>query len=122
MKIQTTLFFLLGLAGVAFAQETPAQATTGAQTEAPASNDTVATGHALTQDATGRTVLVTSQQPTPLPHDYRAEFDVLDSDGDGSISRSEAGADKNLARTFATYDSDRNDRLSFEETRRWLED
>ena len=122
MKTQTTLLFLLGLTGVAFAQDTPVQATTDAQTETPTSSDTVATGHAVTQDVTGRTVFVTSQRPAPSPHDYRAEFDAMDSNGDGSISRNEAGADKYLARTFATYDSDRNDRLSFEETRRWLED
>ena len=61
-------------------------------------------------------------RPSPPPHDYRAEFNALDSDGDGSVSRSEASADKYLARAFAAYDSDRNDVLSFEEARLWLED
>ena len=122
MKAPNALFLLLCLTGVAVAQETPAQATTDAQADTPPSNDAAATGHAVTQDATGRTVFVTSQRPAPLPRDYRAEFDALDGNGDGSLSRSEAGADKYLARTFDTYDSDRNDRLSFEETRRWLED
>ena len=122
MKSPITLLFLLGLTGVAFAQDTSTQATTDAKTETQTSSDTVATGHTVTQDVTGRTVFVTSQQPPPPPHDYRAEFDAMDSNGDGSISRSEASADKYLARTFATYDNDRNDRLSFEETRRWLED
>ena len=123
MKITATFLLLLGSIGVALAQDTPTQATTNAQTEPPpATSDAPVTGNAVTRDAAGHPVFVTSQQPTPPPHDYRAEFHALDSDGDGSLTRSEASADKYLVRTFATYDSDRDDRLSFEEARRWLED
>jgi hypothetical protein len=38
------------------------------------------------------------------------------------VSRSEASAEEYPARAFATYDSDRNDVLCFEEARRRLED
>jgi hypothetical protein len=120
-KVQTIWLLFLCVTGVAIAQDTPTQTTTSAPIETPTTEAPV-TGNAVTQDAAGGTVFVTSQQPSPPPHDYRAEFNALDSDGDGSVSRSEASADKYLARAFAAYDSDRNDVLSFEEARLWLED
>lgn len=120
-KVQTMWLLLLCVTGVAIAQDAPTQTTTSAPAETPTTEAPV-TGNTVTQDAAGGTVFVTSQQPSPPQHDYRAEFNALDRDGDGSVSRSEASADKYLARAFATYDSDRNDVLSFEEARRWLED
>jgi len=120
-KVQTMWPLFLCVTGVAIAQDTPTQTTTSAPIETP-TTEAPATGNTVTLDAGGGTVFVTSRQPSPPPHDYRAEFNALDSDGDGSVSRSEASADKYLARAFATYESDRNDALSFEESRLWLED
>lgn len=122
MKTPMALLLLLGLAGAAHAQEAPVQAASDTGTATPAAGDTVVTGQTVTRDSVGNTVFVSSQQPVPPAHDYRAKFDAMDSNDDGSLSRTEAGADKYLTRAFASYDSDRNDRLSFEEARRWLED
>lgn len=121
MKTTISLLLLLGSGAVALAQDPAAQAGTNAQAGRVAAPDPQVTGHAITYDPTGRTVIVMSRQASPTPRDHRAGFDALDGDGDGSLSRSEASADKYLARAFAHYDSDRDDRLSFEEARRWLE-
>ncbi|MET0892182.1 MAG: hypothetical protein ABWY01_01280 [Pseudoxanthomonas sp.] len=122
MKTPVAMLFLLCLAGATLAQETPVAPTANASNRTPAPAAPVATGHAVTEDPTGRPVAVTSHLPAPQAHDYRAEFDAMDSNGDGGLSRGEADADKYLARAFATYDNDGNDSLSFEEARRWLED
>ena len=115
------LLVLTALAGNAVAQQAPVSATTDAAAS-PAASDAAITGRTVTQDATGQKVLVTSQLPDPAPHDYRAAFDAMDSNSDGSISTAEASADKYLAKTFASYDRDGNAHLSFEEARSWLED
>lgn len=122
MKTTTSLGLLLALTGSAFAQEASMKAATNATAENPTGGDSVVTGQAVTQDVTGRTVFVSSERPVPPVHDYRAEFDALDRDKDGAVSRSEADADKYLVRAFENYDSDRNDRLSFEEALPWLDD
>ena len=115
------LLVLAAFAGNAVAQQPPVSAGTDAAAS-PAASDAAITGRTVTRDATGQKVLVTSELPDPAPHDYRAEFNAMDSNGDGSLSTAEASTDKHLEKTFASYDSDGKARLSFEEARSWLED
>lgn len=102
----------LALMGSALAQTEPrAQATTDS-----------ATGTAVLNDPLGNTITVTSHHPVPPPRDHRAEFDQIDTDRDGDVSRREAGVDKYLARAFPMLDRDRSGRLNFGEMQPWLDD
>ena len=81
-----------------------------------------ATGSTVLTDALGNTTTVTSHHPVPPPRDLRAEFDTIDTDRDGNVSRREAGVDKYLVRAFPMLDRDRSGRLNFAEMQPWLDD
>jgi hypothetical protein len=80
-----------------------------------------ATGSVTLRDANGVPTTVTSLHASPAPRDHGAEFAALDRNGDGSISRAEAGGDKYMALAFASLDGDRDGKLDRDEAMRWLE-
>lgn len=65
-------------------------------------------------------VTVRSIQPNAVVGDYRIDFDALDSDRDGYLSRSEAQANPALADEFNALDTARSGRLSREQLAGWL--
>lgn len=67
----------------------------------------------------GQEVRVRSQSPGPIVGEYRIDFATLDGDGDGHISRSEAGANEHLEAEFDAVDRNRDGRLSQEELSGW---
>jgi Ca2+-binding EF-hand superfamily protein len=73
------------------------------------------------EEAGGQQVIIRSFEPaTALSSDYSIDFDALDADGDGFISRSEAAANERLAEEFRGVDADGDGRLSREELRGWI--
>src|SRR5688500_4861752 len=112
----------LVLVGSAFAQTGPPAPTYPAPTYPVPANAGSTTGTAVLNDAVGNTTTVTSHHPVPPPRDHRAEFDRIDTDRDGNVSRGEAGVDKYLARAFPMLDGDRSGRLNFGEMQPWLDD
>lgn len=67
-------------------------------------------------------VIVRSIQPDSVPGNYRIDFDALDVDGDGFISRDEAQANPALADEFNALDSGRRGRLERSQLAGWLLD
>lgn len=65
-------------------------------------------------------VTVRTVQPDKVAGNYRIDFDALDSDHDGYISRSEAQANPALADEFDSLDPQRRGRLSREQLAGWL--
>ncbi|WP_369934055.1 EF-hand domain-containing protein [Xanthomonas tesorieronis] len=65
-------------------------------------------------------VTVRTIQPDRVAGNYRIDFDALDSDHDGYISRSEAQANPALADEFDALDPQRRGRLSREQLAGWL--
>ncbi|QNH22527.1 hypothetical protein HEP73_03475 [Xanthomonas sp. GW] len=65
-------------------------------------------------------VTVRTVQPDNVAGNYRIDFDALDSDHDGYISRSEAQANPALADEFDSMDPQRRGRLSREQLAGWL--
>ncbi|MGB3393726.1 MAG: EF-hand domain-containing protein [Stenotrophomonas sp.] len=65
-------------------------------------------------------VVVRSIQPDSVIGNYRIDFDLLDVDGDGFISRDEARANPALADEFDSLDSARHGKLAREQLAGWL--
>lgn len=79
------------------------------------------TGMATFGEAGGQQVIIRSFEPTTaLSGDYSVDFDALDADGDGFISRREASAHDTLAREFRGVDVDGDGLLSRDELRGWI--
>lgn len=79
------------------------------------------TGMATFGEAGGQQVIIRSFEPTTfLSSEYSIDFDALDSDGDGFISRREAAAHERLAEEFRGVDADGDGKLSREELRGWI--
>ncbi|ALJ29290.1 Ras guanyl-releasing protein 3 [Stenotrophomonas acidaminiphila] len=68
------------------------------------------------------TVIVRSIQPDSVAGNYRIDFQALDVDGDGFISREEAQANPALADEFSALDSARRGKLAREQLAGWLVD
>lgn len=69
----------------------------------------------------GQRIIVRSLAPDSLVGGDRLDFNRLDADGDGTVSRSEAAADRELGRHFDGLDLDRNGRLDREELVDWIQ-
>ncbi|WP_312914051.1 EF-hand domain-containing protein [Stenotrophomonas sp.] len=65
-------------------------------------------------------VTVRSIQPDSVVGNYRIDFDAMDVDGDGFISREEAQANPALADEFNALDTARRGKLSREQLAGWL--
>ncbi|WP_228114638.1 EF-hand domain-containing protein [Stenotrophomonas sp. MYb238] len=65
-------------------------------------------------------VIVRSIQPDSVIGSYRIDFDALDADGDGFISREEAQANPALADEFNALDTARRGKLAREQLAGWL--
>ena len=65
-------------------------------------------------------VVVRSIQPDSVAGNYRIDFDALDVDGDGFISRDEAQANPALADEFTALDTARRGKLTREQLASWL--
>lgn len=79
------------------------------------------TGMVTFGEAGGQQVIIRSFEPsTVLSGDYTIDFNALDADGDGFISRREAAAHERLAEEFRGVDADADGLLSREELRGWV--
>lgn len=67
-------------------------------------------------------VIVRSIQPDSVIGSYRIDFDALDVDGDGFISRDEAQANPALADEFNALDTARHGKLARDQLAGWLVD
>jgi hypothetical protein len=65
-------------------------------------------------------VTVTSSPPDSVVGDYKIDMATMDSNGDGSLSRSEASANATLTAEFNGVDMDHNGRLSAKELSGWM--
>ncbi|MGO1541678.1 MAG: EF-hand domain-containing protein [Luteimonas sp.] len=82
----------------------------------PTQSDT--SSHVL-QDERGRDVRLTEHPPSSVVGDYGVDFDAMDTDGDGHISRAEARANQTLHAEFDGVDRDHDGRLSRDELADW---
>ncbi|MGY0560096.1 hypothetical protein ACW7G2_05185 [Luteimonas sp. A277] len=82
----------------------------------PAQSDT--TSHVLGNEQ-GRDVTLHEHPPSSVVGDYSVDFDTLDTDSDGHISRSEAQANPTLSAEFDGVDRDGDGLLSREELAGW---
>ena len=64
---------------------------------------------------------VTSHPGNSISSNYHVDFDAMDTNHDGSISRAEAKGNPDLTREFHVVDSNHNGRLSKEEMKGWLD-
>jgi len=79
------------------------------------------TGMVTFGEAGGQQVIIRSFEPTTaLSSDYGIDFEALDGDGDGFISRREAAGNDTLSQQFRGVDVDGDGRLSREELRGWI--
>ncbi|MCD7098185.1 EF-hand domain-containing protein [Stenotrophomonas sp. MMGLT7] len=117
----------MALPAAAQTRPTPTPATSAPLQEVPANvrqqplASAPVTHQAQVQVPAGQApVTVRSIQPDSVIGDYRIDFDALDSDGDGFISRAEAQANPSLAAEFDALDTARSGRLSREQLAGWL--
>ena len=66
-------------------------------------------------------VTVTSHPGNSISSNYHVDFDAMDSNHDGSITRAEAKGNADLMREFHVVDSNHNGRLSKDEMKGWLQ-
>ena len=100
--LATALLCAIGCAGPALAQEVPTAATP--TTATPAAN-----------------VAVTSHPGNSISPNYHIDFDAMDANHDGAISRAEARGNPDLMREFQVVDANHNGRLGREEMKGWLD-
>jgi hypothetical protein len=86
----------------------------------PAPMPPMSSTQATTTDA-GSQVTVTSHPGNSISSNYHVDFDAMDANHDGSISRAEARGNADLTREFHVVDSNHNGRLSKEEMKGWLD-
>ena len=95
----------------------PAPVPTG---EPVADPPAVVTGDAVRRGTEGQPVTITSHEPDSVSGGYDVNFDAMDSNGDGYISRDEARGNDDLTAEFHVADSNGDGRLSREELAGWL--
>ncbi|ETC89286.1 hypothetical protein XHC_1173 [Xanthomonas hortorum pv. carotae str. M081] len=121
----TTILLLLG--SNAFAQQTPAPASSIPLVDVP---NVIRTQSLSSGDVTHQTqlerprgessVIVRSIQPSSVVGSYRIDFQAMDTDGDGRISRAEAQANPALADEFDALDTRHSGHLTREQLAGWL--
>ncbi|MGN5514547.1 EF-hand domain-containing protein [Xanthomonas gardneri] len=121
----TTILLLLG--SNAFAQQTPTPASSMPLVDVP---NVIRTQPLSSGDVTHQTqlerprgessVIVRSIQPSSVVGSYRIDFQAMDTDGDGSISRAEAQANPALADEFDALDTRHSGHLTREQLAGWL--
>jgi len=109
----------------------PAQTQThGAQAQAlPRASDADAPTRQPMQRQTGMVVMagdnneqvvIRSFEPDSVVGEYRIDFDALDGNGDGVLSRTEAGANATLGGEFRAVDTNADGRLDRNELSGWM--
>jgi Ca2+-binding EF-hand superfamily protein len=64
---------------------------------------------------------VTSSPGNSISSNYHVDFDAMDANHDGNISRAEASGNADLVRDFHVVDGNHNGRLTREEMKGWLD-
>lgn len=64
--------------------------------------------------------IVRSFEPDTVQGDYRIDFEALDANGDGYLSRAEVADHPTLSAEFRAVDADNDGRLSREELSGWI--
>lgn len=77
------------------------------------------TGDAQRRGPENQPVTIRSHAPDSVVGEYRIDFDALDTDGDGYISREEARVNEVLTAEFHVLDTNGDGRLSREEAASW---
>ena len=86
----------------------------------PAIDTDAVTGDAVRRGAEGEHVTIRSHEPDSVTGEYRIDFDALDVDADGFISREEARVNDELTAEFHVADDDGDGRLSRGELSGWM--
>ncbi|MCC8539263.1 EF-hand domain-containing protein [Xanthomonas codiaei] len=122
-----TLASLLLICGAASAQQAPTPASSMPLIDVPSAIRTqpLAAGEVTHQTQLERprgqsSVIVRSIQPSSVVGSYRIDFQAMDTDGDGRISRAEAQANPALADEFDALDTRHSGYLSREQLAGWL--
>ncbi|MFS8433449.1 EF-hand domain-containing protein [Xanthomonas campestris pv. raphani] len=122
-----TCFLLLLASGTAWSQQAPTPASSMPLIDVPSAIRTqpLASGEVTHQAQLERprgesSVIVRSIQPTSVVGSYRIDFQAMDTDGDGRISRAEAQANPALADEFDALDTRHSGALSREQLAGWL--
>ena len=66
-------------------------------------------------------VTVTDSPGTSISSNYNVDFDAMDTNDDGAITRAEASGNADLMREFHVVDANANGRLTREEMKGWLD-
>lgn len=140
-SLTLAIIAVLGLSGAAFAQSTQATGTTTTQSGQMADPDSTeaATAGAAQAEASvapspeipptlpvtgtvaiGSGVTVTSHPGDSVSSNYDIDFDAMDTNHDGFITRAEAKGNPDLMREFRVVDRNHNGRLTKEELEGWL--
>lgn len=128
MTLRITAFsVLLLIASTASAQQTPTPASSMPLIEVPnvIRTQPLSSGEVTHQAQLERprgesSVIVRSIQPNSVVGSYRIDFQAMDTDGDGSISRAEAQANPALADEFDALDTRHSGHLTREQLAGWL--
>lgn len=107
----TTLLCAVGAATPAFAQQTPQQVP---PEQAPPDPIDAPTPPAAN-------VTVTSHPGNSISPNYHVDFEAMDANHDGAITRAEARGNPDLMREFHVADANHNGRLTREEMKGWLD-
>ena len=99
---------------------TTTQSDTGTAASAPATAGSMAAGTSAATGTSATGASVTSSPGNSIVGDYHIDFDTMDSNHDGNLSRKEAGSNATLMREFRAVDHDRNGRLSKQELEGWM--
>ncbi|APP76697.1 hypothetical protein BJD12_17340 [Xanthomonas vesicatoria ATCC 35937] len=122
-----TLTALLLVCGIASAQQAPTPASSLPLIEVPnvIRTQPLSSGEVTHQTQLERprgesSVIVRSIQPSSVVGSYRIDFQAMDVDGDGRISRAEAQANPALADEFDALDTRHSGYLTREQLAGWL--
>jgi hypothetical protein len=124
--LATALLCALGVAAPALAQQypppTPPEQAPPDPMDAPTPQTVPATPATPAMSATpADNVTVTSHPGNSISPNYHVDFDAMDANHDGAITRAEGRGNPDLMREFHVVDSNHNGRLTREEMKGWLD-